>query len=82
MGGTLCLANLTTAALPIPSSPALFREDTTYSWSPADERYNLSVILQRSRNLKMMIIMMTIIMMMTMMMTMMMLPQPLLLVHT
>ena len=33
-GGNPRLANLPTSALPIPSSPALFREDTSYAWRP------------------------------------------------
>merc|ERR1711964_837180 len=34
MGGTFFLANIPTSALPIPRSPALYRQDTSYAWSP------------------------------------------------
>ena len=33
-GGNSRLANLPTTALPYPSYPALFRQDTTYTWRP------------------------------------------------
>ena len=34
-GGKKGLANLPTTALPYPSFPALYRQDTTYAWRPA-----------------------------------------------
>ena len=42
MGGALRLANLSTSALPIPSSPALSLKDASYAWSPAVGGYTLS----------------------------------------
>ena len=35
--GSKGLANLPTPALPYPSYPALYRQDTTYAWRPAFE---------------------------------------------
>ena len=41
LGGNSKLANLSTSALPIPSSPALFLTDTSFAWRPAFGGYNL-----------------------------------------